>query len=247
MSLTVTQPQLVPEDLDGRAQMALLHRILHRQRFDDGTRAGHISMRLADDTFLITPHQYVWKEMRSSYIAHVDRDGNVIDGHSDVALVATSLHLALHSRRPDVGIAVHNHPPYATVWAAAHRIPPIYDQLGAFIRDDLVLYQEFKNNVASREIAMENVEAMEGSMTALLANHGVFVLGSGLRDVHLRCISLEHRCRLAWRVEALGGGVPVRSEVVENLSEMMESIGGWPFLLEAAIREEIGADPSVLD
>lgn len=246
MATAALSTQVVPEDLDARAQMALLHRILYRSEFDDGTRAGHISMRLDDGTFLITPHQYLWSEMRASYVAHIDATGQPIDGCSDVAIVATSLHLTLHERRPDVRVAVHNHPPFATVWAATGRIPPVYDQLGAFVRDDLVLYDDFKNNVATRDIAAENVDAMGRSMMALLANHGVFVLGTGIRDAHLRCIALEHRCRLAWRVEALGGGTPVRPEVNASLSGLLEDIGGWPFLLEAAMRREITQDPTVL-
>lgn len=235
------------DDLDPRSQLALLHRILHRARFDDGTRAGHISMRLDDGTILITPHEYAWDEMRASRLARIDDTGAIVTGDAKVSAVASVLHVALHQHRSDVRVAVHNHPQWATVWAAAQRLPPVYDQLSALIRDDLVLYDNFRDNVADPDVALENVVAMDGSTTALLANHGVFVLGGSLRDAHLRCIAVEHRCRLAWRVEVIGGGRPVHGDVIEHMSTALEAIGGWPYFLEAAVRRELAADPSVLE
>ncbi len=40
---------------------------------------------------------------------------------------------------------------------------------------------------------------------ALLAGHGVFVLGGSARAVHQRAVALEQRCRNAWLVRAAGG------------------------------------------
>jgi ribulose-5-phosphate 4-epimerase/fuculose-1-phosphate aldolase len=238
---------LIPEALNERTQLALLHRVLHRIGFDDGTRSGHMSMRCDDGTLLVSPHQYAWNEMRASYIAHIDHEGTVLDGECTVSIVAKSLHLALHKARPDIRIGVHNHPRWATVWAAAHRIPPVYDQLSGLVRDDLVLYDDFNDNVASQEIARANVAAMTGSTKALLANHGVFVVADSVRQAHLRCVSLEHRCRLAWKVELLGGGQPVRPEVIAALAPPVEdSENGWPHFLESAFRLEIAKDSTVL-
>jgi ribulose-5-phosphate 4-epimerase/fuculose-1-phosphate aldolase len=42
-------------------------------------------------------------------------------------------------------------------------------------------------------------------VAAVLANHGVFVVASSLERAHQRCVNLEQRCQLAWRVKALGG------------------------------------------
>jgi L-fuculose-phosphate aldolase len=239
-------PPVDPEAFDERGQLALLHRILFRSGFDDGSRAGHASLRLDDDTILVSPHHYSWDQVRRSRIAHMDLDGNVI-GDVPVSPAAVGLHLALHRKRDDVRVAVHHHPEWATVWAAAHRVPPVYDQFGAFVRDDLVLYDDFKDNVYKTDLAEENVAAMGTSKMALLANHGVFVLGADIREAHLRCLALEHRCEIAWKVEALGGGVEVRPEVIDSLAGNLERIGGWPYLLESAIRRELLADPSILD
>jgi L-fuculose-phosphate aldolase len=93
---------------------------------------------------------------------------------------------------------------------------------------------------------VENVRAMEGSTKALLANHGVFVVGHNVPQVHLRCISLEHRCKLAYKVETLGGGVEVRREVRAKLSGRVDDGYIWPNNFESAARREIRKDTRVL-
>jgi ribulose-5-phosphate 4-epimerase/fuculose-1-phosphate aldolase len=79
---------------------------------------------------------------------------------------------------------------------------------------------------------------------ALLANHGVFVLGSSIRAVHQRAVALEQRCRNAWHVEALGGGKPLKGPVAEvfRQSDGNKFIGFW----EAMVRVELEADPTLL-
>ena len=80
---------------------------------------------------------------------------------------------------------------------------------------------------------------------ALLANHGVLVVANGIRQAHLRAITLEWRCRMAWRVEMLGGGTPLPADVVQATGQRTDA-NGFPFLWEAMAREEIRQDPSVL-
>ena len=72
------------------------------------------------------------------------------------------------------------------------------------------------------------------------------VVGSSIRQLHLRAITLEWRCRLAWRVEALGGGKPLSPAVVQATGGRTD-LNGFPFLWEAMCREEVRRDPSVLE
>jgi len=66
------------------------------------------------------------------------------------------------------------------------------------------------------------------------------------REAHLRAITLEWRCRLAWRVQALGGGTPLSDAVIQATGARTD-LNGFPFLWEAMCREEIRRDPRVLD
>jgi hypothetical protein len=73
----------------------------------------------------------------------------------------------------------------------------------------------------------------------------VLVVANGIRQAHLRAITLEWRCRLAWRMEALRTGMPLPAEVVAATGQRTDA-NGFPFQWEAMAREEIRRDPAVL-
>ena len=243
-SIETTNPMAPPlPEMTAAAEVALLARMLHREGYDDHL-AGHITSRQPDDTLLVNPFGLTWDEITASDIMRVDLDGNVLEGRWTVT-PAIPLHLELHKARHDVGVAVHNHPRWGTIWADLHRIPPVYDQTSAQVAGDPVLYGDYQGAVNSVENARQAVAALGEARMALLANHGVFVVGSDIRQAHHRCITLEWRCRQAWHVEALGNGVPMAPEIHERFGKAFDHIS-FPGLFEAMARKELRADPHLL-
>ena len=88
---------------------------------------------------------------------------------------------------------------------------------------------------------------MGDATAALLAGHGVFVLGGSARAVHQRAVALEQRCQHAWHVRAAGNRPlgPARLLPRHDGAEprRASSVGFW----EAAVRAELRADPTLLD
>jgi L-ribulose-5-phosphate 4-epimerase len=183
MEFIPTQEKLIP-DLSPREEVVLLARTLWREGYDDHV-AGHITYRQPDGTFLCNPWFLLWSEIRAEHIIRIDGDGNVLEGDWPAPL-GIQLHLQLHKLREDVTVAMHNHPRYGTIWADAGRIPPVYDQSSAMGGGQLVLVDEYEGGVNNAEFARSAVEAMGDADLALLANHGVFVLGTSIRAVHQR-------------------------------------------------------------
>lgn len=109
-----------------------------------------------------------------------------------------------------------------------------------------MLYDEYQGTVEDSERGRAVVDALGTRKWAMLANHGVLVVANGIRQAHLRAITLEWRSRLAWHVEALGGGSPLSASVVLATGERTDA-NGFPFLWEAMAREEIRQDPAVLE
>ncbi len=234
---------LIPE-LTPQAELALLCRALHREGYDDHI-AGHITYRQSDGTLLVNPWELAWDELTASDILRLSADGKVIDGDWNVT-PAINLHLEVHANRDDVYVIIHNHSRWGTVWACSGRTPPIYDQTSAMVDGPLPLFEEYGGAVNDDSEAKSAIESLGANKWALLASHGVLVVGRDIRQAHLRAITLEWRCRHAWHVEALGAGVPMRDEVADGFGAMVDG-NGFPFLWEAMARKEIRLDPSVLD
>jgi L-ribulose-5-phosphate 4-epimerase len=237
-----TAEKLLP-DLTPREELVLLARTLWREGYDDHL-AGHITYKQPDGTFLCNPWYLLWCELRPEHVIRIDIDGNVVEGDWPVPL-GIPLHLELHKRRTDVVVALHNHPRWGTIWADAGRVPPCYDQSSALGGGGVVVVDEYKGTVNDASTAAAAVEAMGDADLALLANHGVFVLGTSIRAVHQRAVALEQRACHAWQVEALGGG----RELPEPARSMFASSDGTGFIgfWEAMARRELAADPTLLD
>jgi L-fuculose-phosphate aldolase len=233
-------------ELDDRAELAVLHRRLHRIGFCDGTIAGHISMRLDDGTMLITGRGFGWDEMRASRLVRIDQQGHVF-GNGIVGDAARTLHGVIHERRPDIRVAVHHHPVWASVWAAAGQVPPVLDQLGSFATDDLVVTGAYQEDASHRGEAESYLKEMGAARTALLRSHGVLVLAESVRQALLKCAALEHRCRLAWHARVLGEFEPMAKDVSQKLAAGRDTPAGMRNLFEYATRRELADDPSVLE
>jgi ribulose-5-phosphate 4-epimerase/fuculose-1-phosphate aldolase len=239
--LAPTARRLLPE-LTARQELAVLARALWREGFDDHL-AGHITYRQPDGTLLCNPWMVLWEELRPEDVLRIDLDGTVIEGDWPVP-PGIPLHTELHKQRHDVTVAVHNHPRFATIWADAGRIPPCYDQSSALGGGELVLVDEYDGPVNDPGSAARAVRALGRADMALLANHGVFVLGGSIRAAHQRSVAIEQRCRNAWHVEAIGGGRPL-PEPARSFFQRSDGegfIGFW----EAMARRELRLDPGLI-
>lgn len=244
MPFTPTADKLLP-DLTPRDELVLLGRTLWREGYNDHL-AGHITISLGDGTLLCNPWLLTWDEIRPSDVIRIDLAGNLVEGHWPVPL-GIPLHLALHRVRDDVRVAMHNHPLYGTVWANLRQVPPALDQSSSLGGGDLVLVDEYAGSVDSSDAATKTVAAMGNADLALLAGHGVFVLGTTVRAVHQRAVALEQRCRMAWHVRAAGG--ELQSVLPDWFSERFRRSDGDNFIgfWEAMVRAELRADPTLLE
>ncbi len=225
-------------DLPPRKELVVLARALWREGYNDHL-AGHITVNLDDGTLLCNPWLITWAEFRPSQVLRIDLEGRVVEGDWPVPL-GIPLHLELHKLRPGIKWAVHNHPLYATVWADMGEIPPIMDQSSALGGGELALVNEYAGPVNDPASARRAVAQMGSAHNALLAGHGVFVLGGSARAVHQRAVALEQRCQRAWHVRATGstgplGPAPGLPRIHGGRSDGEGFLGFW----EAAVRAEL--------
>ncbi len=245
MTFSPKPDKLIP-DLSPQEELVLLARALWREGYDDHL-AGHITINRGDGTLWCNPWLLHWEELRPEHVIVIDLDGNVVEGDWPAPL-GIPLHLELHKARPDVQVAMHSHPLYATVWANIGEVPPIMDQssmLGG--GGELLLVDEYDGPVNDSNSAAAAIETIGDANLSLLAGHGVFVLGSTVRAVHQRAVALEQRCQRAWHARAITDG-PLQSKLPDSLLSRVSQSDGNGFIgfWEAAVRVELRADPTLL-
>ncbi len=243
MSFVPTADKLIPE-LTPAQEIVVLARTLWREGYNDHL-AGHITYNLGDGTLLCNPWLLTWAEFRARDVIRIDLEGNLVEGDWPVPL-GIPLHLELHRARPGVQVALHNHSQYGTVWADMGEVPPVYDQSASLGGGELVLVDEYDGGVDNSAAAAKAVEAMGDAELALLAGHGVFVLGSTIRAVHQRAVALEQRCRTAWMVRATGSRAGTR--LPDWYLERSVKADGNRFLgfWESSVRAELTREPTLL-
>jgi L-fuculose-phosphate aldolase len=242
---TFVQRQALPE-LSPAAELALLARVLWREGYDDH-QVGHMTYRQPDGTYLSLPLELGWNEVCASDVLRIDGDGRLLEGHWSVP-PPILLHLEYHRVNPGRKVTLHHHPRFATIWSTAGQLPPVYDQLSALVPDDqYVLYDDYDGTAEELGPVQAAVAAIGGASSALLRNHGVFVVGSSVPHAYLNAVALEWRCRQAWFVHAIGSGRQMPEEGRRAIERGMARSGGLsPGKWEWAVRRELGLIESVL-
>ena len=193
----------------------------------------------------MNPFGLTWEEVTASDIMAMNADGNEIGGRWTIT-PAITLHVELHRARDDIGVAIHNHSRWGTLWADLGRAPDIYDQTGALYYGGVAVYDEYGGTVADAGNARAVAAAIGDSNIGLLANHGVVVLGCDIEQAYLRAMSFEWRCRQAWHIAAAGGGVPMNRDAARNYGDFFNT-HQFTGLFQAMARRQLRQDPGVLN
>jgi L-fuculose-phosphate aldolase len=183
-----------------REQVAAASRRLAAERLVLGT-AGNVSARVDDDLVAITPTGAVLATLEPEQVSVVELEsGRLVEGELEPTS-EIDLHLGVY-RRYGAGAVVHTHAPWATAVACARdELPCVHYQmllLGGSVR--VAPYRTF----GTPELAESVLDALDGRMAALMANHGALNYASDLDAAVEAALLLEWACEVYWRAAALG-------------------------------------------
>jgi ribulose-5-phosphate 4-epimerase/fuculose-1-phosphate aldolase len=238
----------VPQELTVQQKMACAARILAFEGCALNV-AGHITV-VSDGSSDLWVNGYGtwWEELSASDICVINADGDVIEGRWDVT-PAIAIHTELHRARPDAKVVIHNHPHYATLLATMHLLPEITDQQACMFDDEMVLFDEYTGGVDNQEAGRYLADAVGAASVAVLANHGVIVVGGSVEEATYKLTTFERTCRLNYEAMLTGkGGVPVPKDMRRALKPMLLSDRlTVRYYWEGAVRQLLRREPAVLD
>lgn len=205
-----------PSERELRKQLVRFGRWINRLGFAPGT-SGNLSARLDGDLILATPTGCSKFLLQPSDMVIVDLDGNQ---HSGTRRVTSEIdmHLTVYRMRSDVGGVVHAHPPTATAFASAG------------IALDEPLCSEIVMTLGAVPLAPY---ATTGSLSLghslspfiadhdaiLMSNHGAVTYGATLLDAFMQMETVEHFAKVCLIAQQLGGGKPLRNDMLCELYE----------------------------
>ena len=173
---------------------------------------GNLSVRVADG-LLLTPTRVELDEMGPDDLVVVDWQGKKLRG-TRVPTSELEMHRQLMLERPDIGVLIHTHQPYATLFACLQRpIPVITDDMAEVVGGQ-VNCSEYVPARRHPELAAAVRNAIgPDSMAVMIAKHGVICGGRNLSEAVVCCQFVEKAATIYAHAEPLGGIAPIPEDM----------------------------------
>jgi len=181
----------------------------------EGT-AGNLGARLPDGNAVLTPSSIEYTTMTLADLVVCDLDGNVLEGERSPT-TEKALHLSTMKRHPDINATMHCHAKHATMFALVRRpIPAVIEEFAVFVGGDVEV-ADYKPT-GSDELAEEIAGRVGEKACVLMANHGLFAVGSTPKSALHVAALVERTAEILWGAEKLGEIVPLPAKTAEQFA-----------------------------
>ena len=153
--------------------------------------SGNLSTRCGDG-FLITPSGTPYEEITPEAIVLMDAEGRWAPGRRPSS--EWRFHRDIYVARSDVQAIVHVHPPHATALAMCRMAIPAAHYMIAVGGGDSIRCAAY-HTYGSQALSDAVVQALEGRLACLMANHGMIATGTTLAQAMWRAIEVETLAR----------------------------------------------------
>ncbi len=137
---------------------------------------GNISVRVTGkNEMIITPAGNDYTALQPSKMVHMGLDDNVFDNKSKPSS-EFRMHRSIYLQRPRVQCIIHTHSPFASTLAILHHnLPVIIEEMAIFLGGSVACTNYCP--AGSEELPEEILRTMKKQNAAIIANHGVIVVG----------------------------------------------------------------------
>jgi L-fuculose-phosphate aldolase len=184
---------------------------------------GNISVRLDENSVLITPSGVSKGFMQAEDLIILDMTGHLFAGKKKPSS-ESRMHIQIYKARADVSCVCHAHPPFATGFAVAGIalnkmvLPEAVLVLGTI---PVVEYGTPGTDELYRSISryIMDYDAL------LLANHGALTVGDTLLNTYHKMETLEHAAKIQFIARQLGKVNELNKKQVRQLLDLRANLG----------------------
>lgn len=154
---------------------------------------GNLSMRLSEETMLVTPSGLDYNRLSPADMVKVDVRSLEHEGeHKPTS--EKGLHAGIYQRRPEIGAVIHTHSKYASVFAAAGRsVPVVQPELKRIFGSQVPLAKY--GLPGTKTLKKHTIEALGDNNGCIMTAHGMICCGRTMEEAFDHCLKLEDCCR----------------------------------------------------
>ena len=213
-------------DLDLREQLVDCARRMQASGINQGT-SGNLSVRIPGG-MLITPSSLPYEQMQPTDLVALDLKGEPLfipaDGRPQRRPSSEwRLHADVLASRPEVQAVLHCHSIHATALACHGRdIPPFHYMTAVAGGHDIrcAPYATF----GTQELSDGVVQALEGRLACLMAQHGQVAVGPSLDKALALAVEVETLARIYLQALALGEPPLLSAEQMEQVRHQFRTL-----------------------
>ncbi|KQO68226.1 class II aldolase/adducin family protein [Methylobacterium sp. Leaf89] len=215
-------PSPATESTDGaiRADIVAAMRDLLTLGLSQGT-SGNVSVR-AGDGFLVTPSGIPAETLRPEDLVAMRFDGGF--AHPLAPSSEWRFHRDILAARPEVNAVVHAHPTHCTAFAICGQDIPAVHYMIAAAGGPTVRCAPYAP-YGTEALSAAALNALEGRMACLLANHGMIAVGTDLRKALWLAVEVEALCRQYAVALQVGNPVVLPDDEIWRTVERFKSYG----------------------
>lgn len=167
---------------------------------------GNISLRVAEDRYLVTPSGMIYEDMVPEDVCVIDGQGNLVEGCRKPSSDSSAL-LYMFEHMPKINAIIHTHQPWAT--AAGFDTDELPEFLVTVI-DACRAPVKVAPFTPSSAIGMGILatEYAGDALAVILKHHGVLAYGADLEEALFAAIYLEESAKTYVLARSMGCKIP---------------------------------------
>ena len=200
-----------------------------RRMYEHGyvvTNDGNVSVRLSEDTVLMTPTGVCKGRMTPEMMLVMRLDGTVVSGTMRPSS-ESAMHLRVYRESPETRAVVHAHPVCATAFACAGRALDVPLLMEAVVNLGTVPVARYATT-GTEEVPDSIAPFCRDYDAVLLANHGALTWGISLEEAYRRLEVLENAAQISVACDLIGGPRVLSQGQVDDLARVRAKTGAAP-------------------